>query len=67
VIDFFAKIGWAYDRKYASNDMIKRKATKSGDGSHFLSHENAHKTSLFGLNDKDMDKDDLKELNALRD
>ncbi|XP_014252718.1 acyl-CoA Delta(11) desaturase [Cimex lectularius] len=31
-IDLMARIGWAYDRKTASYDMVKRKALKSGDG-----------------------------------
>jgi stearoyl-CoA desaturase (Delta-9 desaturase) len=31
-IDFFAMIGWAYDLKTASADMIERQAQKLGDG-----------------------------------
>ncbi|CAG2117646.1 unnamed protein product, partial [Medioppia subpectinata] len=30
-IDMFAAIGWAYDLKKASNDMVKSRQTKSGD------------------------------------
>ncbi|CAG4985906.1 unnamed protein product [Colias eurytheme] len=33
-IDFFAKIGWAYDLKAATTDMIKRRADRSGDGTY---------------------------------
>lgn len=62
----FATIGWAYDCKYASAKMIERKAMKSGDGSFFLSHENAHNTSLWGYGDKDLDIDDQKELSAMQ-
>lgn len=34
LIDFFAKIGWAYDLKCPSKDLIKRTALAHGDGSH---------------------------------
>ncbi|KAG5669822.1 hypothetical protein PVAND_000115 [Polypedilum vanderplanki] len=66
-IDFFAKIGWAYDRKYASAEMIARKVAKSGDGSHFLSHEEAHKTSIYGYGDKDLEIEDAKALENLKE
>ncbi|XP_050532138.1 acyl-CoA Delta(11) desaturase-like [Daktulosphaira vitifoliae] len=33
VLDWFAKIGWAYDRKTPSSDLIRRVATTHGDGS----------------------------------
>jgi stearoyl-CoA desaturase (delta-9 desaturase) len=64
-IDFFAKIGWAYDLKYASPEMIARKAEKSGDGSHFLSHDEAHKDSLWGYGDKDLAEEDEEALKRL--
>ncbi|XP_011858434.1 PREDICTED: acyl-CoA Delta(11) desaturase-like [Vollenhovia emeryi] len=35
-IDFFAKIGWAYDLKSVSEDMIRKRVKKTGDGSHVL-------------------------------
>ncbi|XP_050673956.1 acyl-CoA Delta-9 desaturase-like [Leptidea sinapis] len=38
-IDFFAKLGWAYDLKAATNSMIKNRAAKSGDGSYHPSEE----------------------------
>ena len=34
VIDFFAKIGWAYDLKYPSNELIMATVRNKGDGSH---------------------------------
>lgn len=58
VIDFFAHIGWAYDRKSATAEMIAKRAQKTGDGSYFLSHEEAHKTSIWGYGDKDIEIDD---------
>lgn len=65
VIDFFAKLGWAYDRKSATAEMIARRVEKSGDGTHFLSHEEAHKTSLWGYGDRDLDKADMKILEKM--
>jgi len=35
-INFFAKIGWAYDLKQPSEELIKIVAMKKGDGSHSL-------------------------------
>lgn len=34
VIEFFAKIGWAYDLKIAPEEMVFKKVARSGDGSH---------------------------------
>jgi stearoyl-CoA desaturase (delta-9 desaturase) len=34
VIDFFAYIGWVYDRKQPSAELIKTVVTNRGDGSH---------------------------------
>lgn len=50
-INFFAKIGWAYDLKVASREMIARRAKKYGDGSH-----------VWGYGDKDISKEDQLEL-----
>ncbi|CAG9133569.1 unnamed protein product [Plutella xylostella] len=46
-IDFFAKIGWAYDLKAAPEDMIKTRAARTGDGSH-----------CWGWGDTDQDKEE---------
>lgn len=53
-IDAFARIGWAYDRKYVSPEMIHRRAHRSGDGSH-----------IWGYGDIDISKDDLTELDMM--
>lgn len=50
-IDFFARIGWAYDLKSVSRAMITRRARKTGDGSY-----------IWGYGDKDIEQDDLEEL-----
>jgi len=33
-IDFFAKIGWAYDLKTVDASMVKKRAQRTGDGTH---------------------------------
>ena len=43
-INFFAKIGWAYDLKIASIDTVKKRVQRTGDGSH----------SIWGWGDKDL-------------
>ncbi|XP_058810732.1 acyl-CoA Delta-9 desaturase-like [Phymastichus coffea] len=48
-IDLFAKIGWAYDLKTVSPDIIKRRVQRTGDGSH----------ELWGWGDKNITKEDL--------
>uniref|UniRef100_A0A1B6CF47 Fatty acid desaturase domain-containing protein n=1 Tax=Clastoptera arizonana TaxID=38151 RepID=A0A1B6CF47_9HEMI len=50
-IDSFARIGWAYDLKSVSSDMIRRRVERTGDGSH-----------IWGYGDEDMDVDDKNEL-----
>ncbi|XP_011883209.1 PREDICTED: acyl-CoA Delta(11) desaturase-like [Vollenhovia emeryi] len=35
-INFFAKIGWAYDLKSVSNDMIRKRMERTGNSSHNL-------------------------------
>lgn len=56
LIDLFAKLGWAYDLKTVSEDMIKRKVQRTGDGSHKYSKE---------VNSNDTDKDDQVEENVI--
>lgn len=46
-IDFFAKIGWAYDLKTVSIEMVRKRALRTGDGS-FKDKD------LWGWGDKDM-------------
>lgn len=45
--------------------MIKRRAMRTGDGSYFLSHEEAHKNSIYGYGDKDIDEQDRLELEKM--
>uniref|UniRef100_A0A1B6G1D1 Fatty acid desaturase domain-containing protein n=1 Tax=Cuerna arida TaxID=1464854 RepID=A0A1B6G1D1_9HEMI len=53
-IDTFARLGWAYDCKTVSEDMVRRRAQRSGDG------------SVWGFGDRDMDAADRCELEAHR-
>ena len=50
-IDFFAKIGWAYDLKTVSMDMIQKRVQRTGDGSHLV----------WGWGDKDLPQEDIQE------
>lgn len=45
-IDFFAKIGWAYDLKSVSTEIIKKRVERTGDGTH----------NLWGWGDKDQNR-----------
>lgn len=53
-IDAFSSIGWAYDRKYVSPSMVRRRANRSGDGSH-----------VWGYGDADIPSEDLQELKQM--
>jgi len=45
-IDFFAKIGWAYDLKSVSSEIIEKRVKRTGDGTH----------NTWGWGDRDQDK-----------
>lgn len=45
-INFFAKIGWAYELKSVSKEIIEKRVQRTGDGSHHI----------WGWGDKDQDK-----------
>lgn len=65
-IDFFSWIGWAYDRKYVSAEMIARRAARCGDGTHFLDDDEVHKNPVWGLGDNDICQEDLNELEKMK-
>lgn len=52
-IDFCAYFGWAYDLKTVRQEMIERRARRTGDGSHFISREDAMKES------EEVEKDEI--------
>lgn len=54
-IDAFARLGWAYDCKSVSAGMVRRRALRSGDGTH-----------VWGFGDKDLPEEDVVELEQHR-
>ncbi|KAJ8972340.1 hypothetical protein NQ317_008750 [Molorchus minor] len=65
-IDFMAKIGWAYDLKTVSMEMINKRCNRTGDGSRKFDGDqekevnNKEETLLWGWGDKDMTEEELK-------
>lgn len=53
-IDFFAKIGWAYDLKTVSAQMVVKRVQRTGDGT----HEHSHEGGVWGWGDQDMKQED---------
>lgn len=39
IIDWFADIGWAYDRKTVPKNVIRSRVQRTGDGSHSYSYD----------------------------
>jgi len=54
-IDFFSRIGWAYDLKTVPLSMVKRRVERTGDGSH----------EVWGWGDKDMSQEDMDEAQVI--
>ncbi|XP_059046475.1 acyl-CoA Delta-9 desaturase-like [Achroia grisella] len=58
-INFFAKIGWAYDLKTVSEEIIQTRVKRTGDGSHQLwgwgdkDHSPEEKKAAIRINPKD--------------
>ncbi|KAL7012128.1 hypothetical protein ACKWTF_014644 [Chironomus riparius] len=48
-IDFFAWLGWATDLKVASNDLIRKRVMRTGDGTHPYAVEEALKMKKLGI------------------
>lgn len=66
VIDAFAWLGWAYERKSVSPEIIARRAAKYGDGTRFLTDEYAHKDPVWGYGDEDISHDDLEDIERIQ-
>ncbi|KAJ4438247.1 hypothetical protein ANN_14186, partial [Periplaneta americana] len=63
VIDFFSLFGWAYDLKTVSEEMIRKRSARTGDGSSSDStdhHDHDHANMVWGWGDKDMAEEDRK-------
>lgn len=54
-IDFFAKIGWAYDLKTVSDEIIQKRVERTGD----MSHE-SDRNHTWGWGDPNQDKEEKK-------
>ncbi|XP_076251322.1 acyl-CoA Delta-9 desaturase-like isoform X2 [Rhynchophorus ferrugineus] len=73
-LDLMARIGWATELKTASEDMIKKRVLRTGDGTWYgLSqlknnaddkghHHHDHGDMLWGWGDTDMGQNDVKEI-----
>ncbi|XP_043495540.1 acyl-CoA Delta-9 desaturase-like [Polistes fuscatus] len=63
IIDGFAKIGWAYDLKTVSHEMIEKRASRTGDGTVYKhaddQHEHNHTNSIWGWDDPDIKAEDI--------
>ncbi|KAK6629878.1 hypothetical protein RUM43_003699 [Polyplax serrata] len=59
-IDFFAKIGWAYNLRSVSHEMIQKRAQRTGDGSlRSPDDPNHHMNNVWGWGDTDITQEDI--------
>ena len=76
LIDLFARLNWAYDLRTVSEDMIIKRAARTGDGTNkysncikagvqnpnVLNHnEDVHEQNIWGWDDKDFTETDKKD------
>ncbi|XP_032666273.1 acyl-CoA Delta(11) desaturase-like isoform X1 [Odontomachus brunneus] len=69
-IDMFAKIGWAYDLKTVASDIVKKRASRTGDGTryertaadHHDAHQHSHENAIWGWGDADMPVEDIRKV-----
>lgn len=52
----FAKIGWAYDLKFVSDEVVRKRVLRTGDGTHHLHH---HGNEIWGWGDKDQTQENI--------
>jgi stearoyl-CoA desaturase (Delta-9 desaturase) len=72
-IDFFAWLGWATDLKTVSEEMIKKRVLRTGDGTHrFAEQDGKNETDIsrdvdhfWGFDDKDMLDEDKESVQIL--
>ncbi|XP_048000585.1 acyl-CoA Delta(11) desaturase-like [Leguminivora glycinivorella] len=62
LIDFMAWIGWAYDLKSVSEDMVVKKMMKTGDGTDLWGRLPENDDYIWGWGDQDMSEEDKKAL-----
>jgi stearoyl-CoA desaturase (delta-9 desaturase) len=82
-IDFFARIGWAYSLKTISEETIRKRIARTGDGTHkfFGKNDSTHNTDsingdgdhhshgnhVWGWGDEDMKEEDYKSVSIVED
>ncbi|XP_049820262.1 acyl-CoA Delta-9 desaturase-like isoform X2 [Aethina tumida] len=78
-IDLMSKIGWAYDLKTASLEIIQKRIKRTGDGTikakdvgdgMHHDHDHDHSDAIWGWGDKDMneeEKQDVRIFNKLKE
>lgn len=69
-IDLFAKIGWAYNVRSVSPEMIQKRAMRSGDGSRHVAAGGSILSSsddqiIWGWNDENMSQTDKMDCNIV--
>ncbi|XP_012217553.1 acyl-CoA Delta-9 desaturase-like [Linepithema humile] len=68
-IDFFARIGWAYDLKTVAVGMIKKRAARTGDGTRYERtadhHDHTHEGAVWGWDDADMAPEDMQNVEII--
>ncbi|XP_076284664.1 acyl-CoA Delta-9 desaturase-like [Lasioglossum baleicum] len=67
-IDFFGKIGLAYDMKTIPSAVVQKRASRTGDGSKYgqaQEHVHSHEDAKWGWGDKDMESEEIKEVEII--
>ncbi|KAI4499366.1 hypothetical protein M0802_005626 [Mischocyttarus mexicanus] len=70
IIDGFAKLGLAYNLKTVSHEMIKKRASRTGDGTKYEHDENhqhnhTHSNAVWGWDDPDIIPEDVQDVRIL--
>ncbi|CAK9795435.1 Acyl-CoA Delta-9 desaturase [Anthophora quadrimaculata] len=68
-IDFFARLGMAYDMKTVPVEVVKKRASRTGDGSRYSKpntiHHHSHEGSKWGWGDTDMHPEEIEEVQII--
>ncbi|CAK9830062.1 Acyl-CoA Delta-9 desaturase [Anthophora retusa] len=68
-IDFFARLGMAYDMKTVPIDVVMKRASRTGDGSKYSKpntiHHHSHEGSKWGWGDTDMLPEEIEEVQII--
>ena len=72
-IDFFAKFGWAYDLKVISEETVRKRTLRTGDGSHpkykvecRVQAKDMSGEHTWGWGDKDMSQEDIESVDLIK-